>query len=173
MSCGPQTIASHRRNRRRQRHGRQWPLAGFRQRRMTGPRHLRAFKTFIYRESEHERIARSEAAFELAENRRQALIQNRLVFQRVGVAFGRRPGFEFGDDIRPFVFGAIALPAHALDAVTNLRAAVGINRVFDGAFIVINEQARRREIGNFCFIRSNSMAPAMALAVQLPSWPWS
>jgi len=29
--------------------------------------------------------------------------------------------------------------------VANLRAAVGINCVFDGAFVVINEQARRRE----------------------------
>jgi len=61
--------------------------------RMAGPGHLRASKTFINRESEHERIARREAALELAENRRQALIQNGPVFPRVSVTFRRRPGF--------------------------------------------------------------------------------
>jgi hypothetical protein len=37
--------------------------------------------------------------------------------------------------------------ADAFDAVADLRAAVRSDRVFDGAFVVINEQARRREIG--------------------------
>jgi hypothetical protein len=47
--------------------------------------------------------------------------------------------------VGPFGFGAITLFADAFDTIANLRAAVGINRVFDGAFVVIDEQARRRE----------------------------
>jgi hypothetical protein len=46
--------------------------------------------------------------------------------------------------------------------------------VLHGAFVVIDEQGDGTKTGaSRCFNRSNWIAPAMALAVQLPSWPWS
>ncbi len=48
------------------------------------------FETFIHREAEHEGVAGGEAAFQLREDGRQALVAQGLVQQPCVVAFLRR-----------------------------------------------------------------------------------
>src|SRR6267378_4632283 len=60
-----------------------------------GPGHSRAFEAFVNRDPEHERVAGSQAPFQLVRCGTQPLIGHRLVFHRVQVTFAGRFIAEF------------------------------------------------------------------------------
>src|SRR5262249_46260540 len=102
-------------------------------------------QTLVGGEPEDEGESFRQAALQLGQVLRHTAVEDRLKFQRVGVALWRRPLRELGDIVGPFRLAADALPCNTVDAVADLRAAILQDRPFRGTLIVVNEQARGNE----------------------------
>lgn len=126
---------------------------------------LRALKAVVNGETKNKWITIGQTAFHLREGAVDTLITQGAKFFRVRVAelrrflrrlgargpkVGRRVGRSIV--IGPFGFRARALFADTLDSIANLSAVVDRHTVLHASFVVINEQTRRDEIGEFLFL---------------------
>ena len=92
---------------------------------------------------------------------------------RLLVARRRRFLGEVRNLVRPFPFTAYAKVDQRFNAVADHRSGIVIDRAFHRAFVVVNEQPAQIADPMTRFLWRNSRLPTSALAVQLPSSPWS
>src|SRR5947209_2448761 len=122
-------------------------LAGSRHRRLAGRRDFLALEARVDDEPEHEREPVGEAALELAQRRRQPLIENRFVLRRVVVGRLRRLITELADVVLPLRLGRRSLVIYGLHAVSDLGTGIRVDRSLDCTLVVVDEQPGRRKCG--------------------------
>jgi hypothetical protein len=119
---------------------------------VTGAGDRVTLEAFVNGEPEDERITGGEASLHLGEGLNQSLITDGGVFCRLGIRSRRRFGFELTYTIWPHRLGTGALFGYGLDPVTEHGAGIGVNRAFDDAFVVVNEETRGdKDLGKLLF----------------------
>ena len=108
---------------------------------------IRAHEALVDREAEHEGVAGSEAALHLVQVREHTPVHERLMLLRLVVGRLRRLLREPRDVVGPRRLGADADLRNALHPVADHRPAVGVDRAFQGALVVIDEETRGHEVG--------------------------
>ena len=102
-------------------------------------------KALVNGEPEHKRIPRNEAGFHLRQRPPNPAVHNRGMLARFYVTVSARLLPKFSLPVRPYAFVANPVARHRLDAVSDLRPAVGADRALNCPFIVVNEKTRRPE----------------------------
>src|ERR1700730_9536441 len=134
ISDGYNTVASHH------------SLAGVWHRDNAGLRYRVAFKALVDRKSEHKRITFREASLHLRKILGDASIRGNKVQLSVGVGGRRGLLTIFLNNVGPVRFGRSPEGGDGFDPVTDLSAAVLTYSTFHNPLIVVDEQARWREI---------------------------
>src|SRR5262249_15699098 len=107
--------------------------------------HLFAFEAVVYGKSKYKWKTFSQAAFDLREESRHAVIANRAMLPRLGITGLPRFIGKLVNHVWPQRLRPNALFADAFNSVADLRSSIALDRALHRPFVVINEQSRWSE----------------------------